>query len=487
MLRSTLLLILLATGFFRPAMAVQAVVHHAVFRTEAGAAYVEYYWNINPAYLHYRKDSLGNLVALVKTQIRISSDTGIVLREDYYLKTRPFNPELSEAPPILEQLRTELPAGKIKLELYLTEDGRPDGDFYHRDTLTVLPLQGVAYSSVQLLDTFFLDAGAGMRQKGGYTMVPRPLNFYDEGERRLHAYAELYGLRELAAADYPLRQTVFLSHKAGERDLAGFILLDTLAGPSDLERFRRSFTLETLPSGNYHINFALRTAAGAPLAAGSAFFQMLNKNPVVPVDTGKKTASSVEQVQGTYLDLKKTFVSKFDMPQLRAIMKMLLPSVQPSEEAAIKGFLERPDELYMRYFIFNHFSNKNKADPAKAWKEFSDVVREVNRLYKSGSTMGYETDRGIIHLRYGTPAEVVRVPNEAGAVPYEIWRYNVGGKIGGSGLFLFYSPGFMSSDFRLLHSTVPGERNNPAWRAVLYSTGRSSGNANARADEYFGR
>jgi hypothetical protein len=100
--------------------------------------------------------------------------------------------------------------------------------------------------------------------------------------------------------------------------------------------------------------------------------------------------------------------------------------------------------------------------------------------------MGYETDRGIVHLRYGAPVEVVRVPNEAGAVPYEIWRYDVGGKIGGSGLFLFYSPAYMVSDYRLLHSTVPGERNNPGWRGALYSTGRSSGNANARAEQYFG-
>src|SRR6185295_19538701 len=106
---------------------------------------------------------------------------------------------------------------------------------------------------------------------------------------------------------------------------------------------------------------------------------------------------------GNYLDLRATFVSRFEMPQLRAILKMLLPAAEPAEESAIKGFLDRPDELYMRYFIYNHFSNINKGDPAKAWKQFSDVVREVNRLYKSGSTMGYETDRGIIHLRYGAP------------------------------------------------------------------------------------
>jgi GWxTD domain-containing protein len=174
------------------------------------------------------------------------------------------------------------------------------------------------------------------------------------------------------------------------------------------------------------------------------------------------------------------------MPQLRAILKMLIPVAGPAEESAIRGFLNRPDEMYMRYFIYNHFASINKSDPGKAWKDFSDLIREVNKYYNSGTTMGYETDRGMIFLKYGQPDEDIRVPNEAGALPYEIWRYNVGRKVGGSGLFLFYSPGFMSSDYRLLHSTVPGERQNPEWRSILYSTGHSSGNVNARAEEYFG-
>jgi hypothetical protein len=45
----------------------------------------------------------------------------------------------------------------------------------------------------------------------------------------------------------------------------------------------------------------------------------------------------------------------------------------------------------------------------------------------------------------------------------------------------------MSSGFSLLHSTVLGETQNPDWRRYLYSTGRSSGNLNARAEEYFGK
>ena len=484
--RFTILLLALIAGFTKPATAIEAVVNHAVFRKAGDAAYVELYWHITNTSLHYHKDSSGRLTAQIRTQLRITGDTGIVYQDKYYLQIKPFDPDNEDAQEIVELARADIPTGRISLELYLSEDGHPESVFYYRDTLNTIPVSGPAYSSVQLLDTFFSAKATGTFEKAGYIQQPRALNFYDEGEHRLHVYLELYHTQDLPAASFPLKQLIYISKRKGGQEIADHYAKDTIGAAAPLYRFRRSFSLASLPSGNYYLNVLLRTAAGVTLVSEATFFQTINKHPVV-IDTARDTVSTIEQVQGTFLDLRQTFVAKFEVAQLRAIMKMLLPIADPAEESAIKGFLERPDELYMRYFIFNHFSNLNKADPAKAWKQFSDVVREVNRLYKSGSTMGYETDRGIIHLRYGAPAEVVRVPNEAGAVPYEIWRYNVGGKIGGSGLFLFYSPGYMSSDFRLLHSTVPGERQNPGWRDVLYSTGHSSGNVNARAEEYFGK
>ncbi len=485
--RFSALFLLLMIGFAKPVHAVEAIANHALFRRRADVSRLELYWHINPASLHYRKDSAGRLSTRIRTQVQITGDTGIVFKDVYYLETKPFNPETEDPQNILELAQADVPAGRIKVELTLSEDAHPESSYYYSDTISVAAAAGVAYSSLQLLDTFFIANGGGVFEKANYYQLPRVLPFYDEGQFRLHAYAELYGTESLSPNSFPLSQLMFISRTRGERDIAEHLFRDTIKAPTALHRFRHSFSLDDLSSGNYYLNATLRTADGVTLITNSTFFQTINKHPVVKAGPARDTAATVEQVQGTYLDLTKTFVSKFDMSQLRAILKMLQPTAAPSEVAAINGFLERPDELYMRYFIFNHFSNVNKADPAKAWKQFSDIVREVNRLYKSGSKPGYETDRGIIHLRYGAPVEVIHVSNEAGAVPYEIWRYNVGGKIGGSGLFLFYSPGFMSSDFQLLHSTVPGERNNPGWRSALYSTGRSSGNTNARAEEYFGK
>ena len=147
--------------------------------------------------------------------------------------------------------------------------------------------------------------------------------------------------------------------------------------------------------------------------------------------------------------------------------------------------------MYMRYYIYNYFANINKDDPGKAWKEFSAKITEVNKLYNTSNTPGYETERGFIYLRYGAPTDVITVENEPGTLPYEIWQYNtireMNHKELPDALFLFYRPNQMTSDFRLLHSTVTGEIQNAGWRSLLYiMQGGAVDYSNTRAEQYIG-
>lgn len=466
-----------------------AVAGYALFRSEVCNPYVELFYQVDPATLHYKKDSLGRLSARFQMRIRVTSDTGVAFQTAYYLQTKPFRPEEEAAPRILEQERFALPEGHFVAELYLAEDAWPDQSFYYRDTFSFIK-STTQYSTLELLDTAFVSSKASAFAKRKMQVFPRPLNFYDEGQQTVNTYFELYEkcLSDLPEAAYPLRQSFYISREKEGRFIPPLSVEDTITAPANLHYFFRQLSTASLPTGNYWANVVLRSASGVRLAASSTFFQTINQHPIA--EKSIEIADSAERktiVDANLLDLGKTFVAKFNMPQMRAILKMLRPGAGASDEAAIHAFLDRPDDLYMRYFIYNHFVTMNPKDPEQAWKEFADLVRSVNHQFGSGGTPGYETDRGIVYLRYGKPDEQVRVPNEAGALPYEIWRYNPNPRMHGPGLFLFYSPGAMSSDFRLLHSTVIGETQNPSWREMLYSTGHSSGNLNARAEEYFGK
>eukprot|EP01030_Chromulinospumella_sphaerica_P034490 gene34490-biopygen17203 len=122
----------------------------------------------------------------------------------------------------------------------------------------------------------------------------------------------------------------------------------------------------------------------------------------------------MEQI--TVVDLDKSFLAKYNLSQIKAMLKMLLPVSTPMQANTINGFLKKPEEMYMRYFIHNYFQEINPKDPGKAWKEYSEKVKEVNKKFTAAGTAGYETERGFMYLRYGAPTDIITVTGETGAL-----------------------------------------------------------------------
>lgn len=166
---------------------------------------------------------------------------------------------------------------------------------------------------------------------------------------------------------------------------------------------------------------------------------------------------------------------------------MLLPVSDAMQTQTINNFLKKPEDMYMRYYIYNYFKTLNPKDPGQAWKEYSEKIIEVNKRFSAHGTRGYETDRGFIFIRYGAPDDMITVENESGSLPYEVWLYNnltqMNHKEITNAVFLFYRRNDLT-DFKLLHSTVSGETQNPGWRSFLYLNGQGGNNGNSRAEQY---
>lgn len=463
------------------AAALGALVSHVLFySTEAGkqnGAMLETYWQVTPGDLHYTKqDSLWRSV--IKVDVVLRNETGVIAEEHQSLRT-PKAAALYEAQMqnITDLHRYRLPEGKAVMELTLSEQGYPKNVFRYTDTIMVEKISGTSYSNIQLLDTVYPTTQRNIFVKNGKMNIPLCSNFLDHFHSMLHYYAELYQPDLMDTSNYPLVQRVFISKKEYEMPVNGLMRKDSIGRNGTLPQYG-DFKITSLGSGNYYLNIVLEDKTGVRLAANSYFFQRENKNPeeapVTKADTG------VEKV--VMIDVNKTFVMKFTMEQMMAVLKMVWPVSDALEKQTIKGFQKKPDEVYMRYFIYNFWTARNKTDPEGEWKKYADKIREVNKMFGAGATRGYETDRGITYLKYGAPDERVPVNNEAGALPYEIWEYRNLGKLNQEGVFLFYRPADMINDYRLLHTTLNGETNNQGWRSVLYVNGQS--NPDSRAEQY---
>ncbi len=483
---------------FENSNAIEAIVAHSVFYANDPAkinhliSCIETYWEINPHTIHFTTNEDKSIQARIKTDIILFNESGIVKEDHYILKTPPkFNVDELMSLNVIDLRRYYLGQGSYKIKFMLTDMGDTTKHFTYNDTFSIAnPTDSCYYSDLQFLDTVVDDPSNSVFQKNGKQHIPVCTNFLDEPRRSLKYYGELYGLNHIDKSNFPLYQTISIIK--GDYVVQNRLeKTDTITNHQAINPVNGEFDIRRLVSGNYILKIRLENWRHQPLASQQMFFQRLNKHPILDED---KIAAKALQDTGMesvkVLDLNKTFVAKYTLDEVKAILRMLMPFVDNSNRQTIMGFLKTPDDVYMRYYIYNYFANINKKDPARAWKEFSEKIIDVNRKYAVTGTPGYETDRGLIYLRYGAPTDVITVENESGTLPYEIWQYaeltQLNRKEITDALFLFYKPNQMISDYKLLHSTVLGEAQNISWRSYIYTNSDAASSSNSRAEQYLG-
>lgn len=477
------LLLLLASFSGR---AVNVFVTHTLFYAPEGkvlAPYVEMFWEIDAASLHYTQED-GGWVSKMDVQLAVTTDTGKLVEERFVLRTPPAaTREEAQNQLLIDIKRFHVPPGVVRIEMTFKEAvGKP---FVFSDSLTVADAQVSFASGVQLIDTAYRSEEKNMFQRNAMMHIPLSVPFYDQGRSMLHYYFELYGTDSFRA-EAPLVLKTFLSRKKNENVMPQYISSDTIV-PGRVVPHYGSFPIAELPSGNYYINASLFSSSGKRLAQTNLFFQRLNKMPpkkeTPVIDSTEKPDLLDTSNNIVVFNINKTFVAKYTHAQIKAIMKMLLPIASVPEQQNIQAFLKNPDELYSRYLVYNFWLNRNADKPEKEWDAYADRVREVNKLFGGTQVPGYETDRGFTYLKFGKPNERIVMTNEEGALPYEIWQYFQVANQGKDGVFLFYQPANTGNDYRLLHSTVTGEVKDFNWRTSLYP-GRRGGVMDSKAEQY---
>jgi GWxTD domain-containing protein len=457
--------------------AIEAVTSHALFFMPFGNTfkpYIELYWQIAPASIHF--DS--SYTAKIRTDITISNISGILAQDHYILQSNNaanINQALTQN--FLEYKKFMVSEDRVYIRLQLTDLADTAYTYIYNDSLLVsIPKDNPFYGSLQILDTSYSSTQKSLFTKNGHVNIPLCANFIDNSRNTIFYYTELYNA--ILMKEAILLQSVYVSKKPAG-DMIYHLHKDDTIKTHLTNYVANQLKIDVLPSGNYYLNIILTDDKQNRLANESVFFQRINTTPLKE----KKVDTGFEKV--TVFDLGETFVSKYTLPQLMAILKMLKPIGNALENETINNFLTRPDELYMRYFIYNFWNDRNPKNPKSAWDTYAATVKEVNRLFRGSGSPGYETERGIIYLKYGKPAEMITVENENGAVPYQIWTYDKLPKQSNGGMILFYKPGNMLGEYQVLHSTIRGETRNTNWRISLYTTGKESSSMNSKAEQYF--
>jgi GWxTD domain-containing protein len=221
--------------------------------------------------------------------------------------------------------------------------------------------------------------------KAGFTVLPTVERSLDGELQKLSFYTEVYAAGHLGQT-LNLRYRIENKRRGESIDSVMMVKVESL-----VVSVREFIPIVDLSQEEYDLHLTLLSGTNV-LAERIARFHL------------KWTVSSL---------VKNDF--EYAVDQLRYIIK--------KDEK--KELLDAPDSL--RLEAFEKFWKNHDPTPTTARNELRDEyyrrIRYANQYYPTVNREGWETDRGMVYIKYGEPDQIERHPFEMGTKPSQIWYY----------------------------------------------------------------
>ena len=225
----------------------------------------------------------------------------------------------------------------------------------------------------------------------------------------------------------------------------------------DTEVIINTIDISNLPSGNYYLVLEARDRNNEIIGYNQYFFQ--RSNPNYQIDNNALAAINIENVFTGNID---------NLDTIREYIRTLEAISSQIEREYASNLVKTDDLQTMQQYFYSFWASRNPLSPQVEWEKYYSQVKRVNSSFTAQRMKGYQTDRGIVFLKYGAPDRIVQNHNEPGAYPYEIWHYYTLDKQRNK-KFVFMTKDITTNDFQLIHSDAIGEINNFRWTNEIYS------------------
>ncbi|MDQ3143105.1 MAG: GWxTD domain-containing protein [Bacteroidota bacterium] len=475
--RCLILIICLSTSPYSFLKAMSAFVQPVVFYNQA-QPYVEVSYIIYPKI--FGGTTKSNAVQLT---VLLKNTSGIYKADKFQLILLKEN----VGKPILHLIRWELAPGKYEIESKFINLEDTNDELTLIDSVEVTKFSTA--SSLSDIQLFALCKSStdslSVMVKNNFYFEPLQDHVLFQEQYFLNAYFESYHPDWSNQKSLIYHFSIYRLDSTQERSL----VVDWYKKKSSVQvdPFLLRKDVSDLPSGNYLFKVALLDASMNTKDFSEIAFTRFNPFWDRLVRVMKEQSAD------------KVFFDQMTEDSLTYYVKAIFPIMSSLDVSTVQFFNKEKKLFEKRLFLYQFWKEKSDSLPLITCLEYMKEARVADQLFFSGFGRGFETDRGIMYLRYGKPNDILSVDHDNGAFPYEIWKYNQLEKTGQTNVrFLFYNPDLAGSDFRLLHSTARGERFNRAWEIELYKNAKTEvkgdnlldatqmqDNFNRRAREYF--
>jgi GWxTD domain-containing protein len=377
--------------------------------------------------------------------------------------------------PLIHQLRWALTGFEFELMTTIEDSHNPEAELTLINLISCQPSKDSFLSGIQLSTIIkSSEDSSHILYKNGIYSEPLIYHHLGPGQNVLYAYFESYATQSIGA-HYVLKFSISKKDSSGiyQAGEEWFKKRKT----ADIDPYLFIHDISSYTSGDYRLTVQIRNTQSLVIA--EKFIDFTRSNPFW---------DRIEQLTRIRKEDKYFFDTLAEQTVDYSIRSMY-PILSSLDVSVLNDLFKEKRMLEKRAFLFTYWSSiadQEKKDARSVFENHYKLIQSVDKLFYSGFGYGFETDRGVIYLKYGKPNEVIFEDKDNGAFPYEIWKYSKIEKTGQTNVkFLFYNPDLAGSDFRLLHSTAHGERQNKRWEIELYENapGDIRGNNQLDAEE----
>ena len=431
--------------------------NYFTFKNNNNISYTEYYISFLSTEINYKNQGNNLFQGSIRVKTLITRNDSIFQNDEYIFKT-PLLVDTLNAHFFLDKQRIALPKGTYKLNMEFVDINSNNKFITYQKSINIsLPNDSLCISDIMILDKYKQTTTTNILEKHGYDLtpiIPKGDYFFNESDTILSFYVEWYKteLDSLTRSGYLLNY--YIEEEQSHKPISDFNTTKRKT-TSHQNAHIGGFDISNLPSGNFNLVVAILNKKGLPVTKKRVFFQRKNTRKIL------KNINLND-------DLKDSFVGKFTiLEELCENISSLLPIATKSEWTYALNQLENKNLNQMQHFFYNFWSTRNPIKPGDEWERYYNTVKYTNKSFTSSDAKGFATDRGYVYLKYGAPNFIEKPVPENNSLPHEIWYYN---KINNetNRLFVFTERVISSNDYKLIHSSLSNELQNPNWKQIVY-------------------
>ena len=423
--------------------------------TDNNSPYLETYITFDCSSLTYIKQSNGQYEAAINLTVLFKQGESIKNYDKYTVTS----PQVADTANIdgffMDIQRYSLSNGEYQMEVTIEDANNiKERPLNVNETIIIDFPENICFSSIIALENY--KPSNSESAKNGYELIPMIMPYYPESVNKLTFYTEVYNTKKQLGENEKYLLNTYIKTFESNTVVSNYFFTKRM-NVKDTEVIINTIDISNLPSGNYYLALEARNRNNEIIGYNQFFFQRSNSN--YQIDNSILASIAPEKVFSGNIN---------NLDTIREYIRSLEAISSQIEKEYAFNLVKTNDIETMQQYFYSFWASRNALSPKEEWEKYYVQVKRVNASFSAHRLKGYQTDRGVVFLKYGAPDRIVQNHNEPGAYPYEIWHYytldNQRNK-----KFVFMTQDIATNDFQLIHSDAVGEINNNRWTTEIYS------------------